>query len=43
MNFFSNDLSQGLINMMGGNKWNAGSEKEMNLKKILETCTYPDE
>ncbi len=29
MNFFSNsnDLAKGMMNLMGGNNWNAGSEK----------------
>jgi len=42
MNFFGTDLSQGLMNMMGGNKWNAGNAKDQVLRQNLETCTYPD-
>jgi hypothetical protein len=35
MNFFGNDLSQGLINMMGGNKWTASNAKDQTLRHNL--------
>lgn len=45
MNFFSRagDIAQGMMNYMNNNNWSAGNQKENNLRKNLENCTYPDE
>lgn len=46
MNFFSNDIMKGMMNMMSNNdSWggSGGSSKEATLRSNLERCTYPDE
>jgi hypothetical protein len=46
MNFFSNDIMKGMMNMMSTNdSWggSGGSDKETALRGNLERCTYPDE
>lgn len=47
MNFFSQagDIARGMMNYMNNNNnnWSAGNQKDNNLRKNLENCTYPDE
>ena len=45
MNFFrgTGDLAQGLMGLMSNNNWSANNDKENQLRKNLESCTYPDE
>lgn len=45
MNFFGNtgDLARGMMNIMNNNSFGYGNEKEIDLRKKLESCTYPDE
>jgi hypothetical protein len=45
MNFLqgTGDLAQGMMKMMSNNNWSASNQKEIKLRKNLETCTYPDE
>ena len=47
MNFFgqAGDIAKGMMNYMN-NHWVSGQQnqvKENNLRKNLESCTYPDE